>query len=145
MPLSKTGVTGVQGITKAYYTFDKADVQRIDESKLTIKVETPENGKKLLVYGLNSAVEGDICWTTAYANTATNKKNTSLTSKQYKKGDVDGNGTVNVADIATLKKVIVGLIPLDSEEVKYPDVNGDGGTPNAADLAELKKKIAGLE
>ena len=52
LPVSKTGVSGVQGITKAYYTFDKADVQRIDEAKLTLKVEGATAGQKVLVYGL---------------------------------------------------------------------------------------------
>ncbi len=64
----------------------------------------------------------------------------------YEKGDIDGNGSVNAADLALLKKVIAGLTPVDDEEVKNPDVDGEGGaTPNAADLAALKKKIAGLE
>ena len=64
----------------------------------------------------------------------------------YEKGDIDGNGSVNAADLALLKKVIAGLTPIDDEEVKNPDVDGEGGaTPNAADLAALKKKIAGLE
>jgi hypothetical protein len=60
-------------------------------------------------------------------------------------GDINGDGEINAADLALIKKVIAGLTPLDSEEVKDPDVDGVGGTtPNAADLAALKKKIAGL-
>ncbi len=59
-------------------------------------------------------------------------------------GDVNGDGSANAADLALLKKVLAELIPLDSEEVKYPDVDSSGGTPNAADLALLKKKIANL-
>ncbi len=60
-------------------------------------------------------------------------------------GDVDGNGTVNATDLATLKKVIASLTPLDDPSVVYPDVDNSGSaTPNAADLAQLKKIIAGL-
>ena len=293
LPLSKTGIVGVQGITKAYYSFDKADVQRIDEAKLTVKVESPESGKKLLVYGLNGIAEGDICWTTAYANTATNKMNASLIGGTYEiamtgaseytidvtdfigllrqaekisfaitasddlnklvikdvslnisgsssdlsgnsatitktqvndgkalisaetnhavekfvtdvkfyingklhtgeifkngdtyhtyydaqdgensvyavftytdgsvattesvtfnnetvqelKGDVNGDNSVDAADLALLKKVIAKLTPIDSADVKNPNVDGQGTEPDAADLALLKKIIAKL-
>lgn len=63
----------------------------------------------------------------------------------YEKGDIDGNGSVNAADLALLKKVVAGLTPVDDEEVKNPNADDIPGTPNAADLAALKKKIAGLE
>ncbi len=63
----------------------------------------------------------------------------------YEKGDIDGNGSVNAADLALLKKVVAGLTPIDDEEVKNPNADDIPGTPNAADLAALKKKIAGLE
>lgn len=59
-------------------------------------------------------------------------------------GDVDGDGNRNAADLALLKKVIAGLTPIDSEDVKNPNVDENDGTPNAADLALLKKIIAGL-
>ena len=36
------------------------------------------------------------------------------------------------------------ITPIDAEEVKHPDVDGEGSTPDAADLALLKKIIAKL-
>ena len=60
----------------------------------------------------------------------------------YEVGDVDGNATVNAADLAVLKKVIAKL--LSPEEVANPDVDGEGDIPNAADLALLKKIVAGI-
>lgn len=62
----------------------------------------------------------------------------------YDAGDINGDYSINAADLALLKKVIAGLTPIDDEGVKNPDVDGEGDTPNAADLALLKKKIAGL-
>lgn len=59
-------------------------------------------------------------------------------------GDIDGDGNVNAADLALLKKVIAGLTAIDDESVVNPNVDGEGKTPNAADLALLKKIIAGL-
>ena len=53
-------------------------------------------------------------------------------------------GSDESTDLALLKKIIAKLVPLDSDEVKNPDVDGDGTEPNAADLALLKKIIAKL-
>jgi hypothetical protein len=64
---------------------------------------------------------------------------------EYEQGDVNGDGSVDAADLALLKKVISGLTPIDNEDVKNPDVDLSGGKPNAADLAALKKKIVGLD
>ncbi len=74
----------------------------------------------------------------------TNYLYTEEAKPEYEAGDINGDNAVNAADLALLKKVIAGLTPLDSEEVKNPDVDGISGTPNAADLAALKKIIAGL-
>ncbi len=62
----------------------------------------------------------------------------------YKAGDVNGDGKVDAADLALLKKVVAGLTPIDNEDVKNPNVDGEGDTPNVADLAQLKKIVAGL-
>lgn len=63
---------------------------------------------------------------------------------EYEPGDVNDDGIVNAADLALLKKVIAGLVPVDDEEVKNVNVDDISGEPNAADLALLKKMIAGL-
>lgn len=59
-------------------------------------------------------------------------------------GDVNGDGNVDAADLALLKKVIAKITPIDADEVKYPNVDNEAGEPNAADLALLKKIIAKL-
>ena len=60
------------------------------------------------------------------------------------KGDVNGDDSVDAADLALLKKVIAKLTPIDDPDVKNPDVDGVGEIPDAADLALLKKIIAKL-
>jgi uncharacterized protein YkwD len=62
----------------------------------------------------------------------------------FAKGDVNGDGSVDAADLALLKKVVANLTPADSTEVKNPNVDGIGTVPDAADLALLKKIVANL-
>ena len=63
---------------------------------------------------------------------------------ENKKGDVNNNKAVDVADLALLKKIIAGLnLSLDNAPVFY-DTDNNGSAPNVADLATLKKIIAGL-
>jgi hypothetical protein len=60
-------------------------------------------------------------------------------------GDVDGNGIVDVGDLAILKKAVAGLIGLDDPSVVNPDVDNNGDSmPDVVDLALLKKIIAHL-
>ncbi len=59
-------------------------------------------------------------------------------------GDINGDSSINAADLALLKKIIAGLTPVDDAEVANPNVDDIAGIPNAADLALLKKIIAGL-
>ncbi len=68
----------------------------------------------------------------------------SANTPVFTAGDIDGNETVNAADLALLKKVIAGLKQINDADVVNPDVDGKGDTPNAADLALLKKIIAGI-
>ena len=66
--------------------------------------------------------------------------------EEFIAGDVDGNGVVDAADLAVLKKVIAKLTPMDDPMVVNTDVDGDGKEiPDAADLAKLKKIIAKLD
>ena len=68
----------------------------------------------------------------------------SKVEPEYEQGDVNGDGSVDAADLALLKKVIAKLTPIDSADVKNPNVDGQGTEPDAADLALLKKIIANL-
>ncbi len=60
----------------------------------------------------------------------------------YKNGDTNGDGSLNVVDLANIKKAIVGRIVLGSVECAAADTNGDGKI-NVVDLANVKKAIVG--
>ena len=61
----------------------------------------------------------------------------SLVEPEYKKGDVNKDGTVDVADIATVISVMAGIPTGDT------DVNGDGRT-DVADIATILSIMAGI-
>ena len=50
------------------------------------------------------------------------------------RGDVNGDGSVDVADIATIIRVMAGTV--DEKTKAAADVNGDG-TPDVADIATV--------
>ena len=52
------------------------------------------------------------------------------------KGDVNGDGSVDVADIATVISIMAGEILHDCSPASSPDVNGDG-TVDVADIASI--------
>ena len=52
------------------------------------------------------------------------------------KGDVNGDGTVDVADIAAIISVMAGDVGADSVSARNADVNGDG-TVDVADIASV--------
>jgi transcription elongation factor Elf1 len=57
-------------------------------------------------------------------------------------GDVNGDGKINMKDVALIKAIIAGrYIPTAAEE-KFADFNGDGKI-NASDLSAIKQYIAG--
>ena len=63
--------------------------------------------------------------------------------EQGPKGDVNGDGAVNVADIAAVISVMAGE-GADTVSVKRADVNGDGAV-NVADISTIIDVMAGTE
>ncbi len=64
-----------------------------------------------------------------------------LPGNDFLKGDVDGNGKVNVSDVSALINMILGIIAVDSER---GDVNGDGRV-NVSDVSTLINIILGID
>lgn len=58
-------------------------------------------------------------------------------------GDVDGDGEINLVDLAKIKKHLVQITQLAGEYNKAADINKDGEV-NLIDMAQMKKAIVGL-
>lgn len=64
----------------------------------------------------------------------------SFRKMSYEKGDINLDGSVNVADLTLLTKYLLGSEGLAKEKIKPADMNGDGST-DVFDLVRLRKKI----
>ena len=65
-------------------------------------------------------------------------------NEAYKGGDINGDGQVDVSDIAAAAAHIKGVSPLDEEAAKRADVNGDGKL-NVTDIALIAAHIKGIK
>ncbi len=63
-----------------------------------------------------------------------------LPGNVFLKGDVDGNGKVNVTDVTTLVNMILGVIPKNEERA---DIDGNGKI-NVSDVTALINIILGV-
>lgn len=61
----------------------------------------------------------------------------------YETGDVTGDTKIDILDVVTINKAVLGKENLTSEQVKAIDFNGDG-KPDASDSLTLMKYIVGL-
>ena len=62
----------------------------------------------------------------------------------YLLGDLNGDGSVNTSDLATMKLFLAGINDLSDIGLLAGDLNVDGDV-NTTDLAQLKLKLAGIE
>lgn len=75
----------------------------------------------------------------------TDKETTSSEDKQENtKGDANGDGEINVTDIAVIASHIKGIKPLDEKGAKAADVNGDNEI-NVTDIAMIAGHIKGIK
>lgn len=69
-----------------------------------------------------------------------NRTSKKVTGSGTLRGDVNGDGRVNVSDVTELINMILGLTPMDTSR---GDVNGDGRV-NVSDVSELINIIMGI-
>lgn len=60
-----------------------------------------------------------------------------------KKGDVNGDGKVNIDDVTLIQKYIANMAELDSIQLKAADLNGDENA-NIDDVTMIQKFLAGM-
>lgn len=58
---------------------------------------------------------------------------------RFLRGDVNGDGVVNMADVVALERIVTGLDPVNPRA----DVNGDG-LINQLDIDEVQRIVLGL-
>jgi len=59
-------------------------------------------------------------------------------------GDLNGDGIVDVADVALAVRIELGLVVPSSSQLQHGDINGDGAI-NVADVMHIQRKALGLE
>ena len=78
-----------------------------------------------------------------YADVTLNFDNIPLLLNQYDTGDINLDGKVNSSDLTALRKYLLGVKTLQSDEYGMADVNGDKKV-DIIDLIRLKKIVAGI-
>ena len=64
-------------------------------------------------------------------------------TEEFKPGDADGDGKIDIMDVITINKAMLGKEKLTDEQLKAIDFNHNG-KPDAEDSLLLMKYIAGL-
>ena len=109
---------------------DGEELIRVDEFNDVADLGTTQNFSIIRNFGVNCDIDNyvmgsaDFRWLTA--------------EERPLRGDVNGDGVINLVDSRLLKLIVAGTI----RGTELADVNGDGKT-NAADIAALKVALAG--
>ncbi|MBR0485477.1 MAG: right-handed parallel beta-helix repeat-containing protein, partial [Oscillospiraceae bacterium] len=80
---------------------------------------------------------------TSSQTTETTTTTTTETVEDYLRGDADGSGSVDILDVITINRAILGKEELSAVQVKAADVNNNGA-PDSSDALMIMKKIVGL-
>lgn len=60
-------------------------------------------------------------------------------------GDINGDGVVDIADVALAKRIALGLIVPTATQLAHGDVSGGDGVIDVRDVARIRRKALGLE
>ncbi len=66
------------------------------------------------------------------------------TVKSVHDGDINVDGVVDVADVALVQRIVLGLVVPTASQLTHGDINGDGAI-DTADLEHIRRKALGLE
>ena len=75
--------------------------------------------------------------------TETKPTETSPSGEEYAKGDVDGSGKVDILDVISINRAVLGKDKLTDAQNKAADIN-NSGTPDSADSLAIMKFIVGM-
>lgn len=74
----------------------------------------------------------------------TEPKDGDTTADESRKGDVNGDGKVNVTDVSRIAAYVKSVKKLDDDEMKCADINGDGKV-NVSDISLLAAYVKGIK
>ena len=143
-----SGEGNVAAVTNGEYYSTVTNVYYFKRAGITDSVATEYTREDFK----NLSFEED-CWEygfdfpvlSKFENHITNEDFPEDETAEYLQGDIDGDGNVNAADLALLKKIVAALDLEEDASIINPNVDMDGeNLVNAADLALLKKIIAGI-
>lgn len=134
-------IEGTKSVTLQYSPSDLNNINIICNSTDKTKVDTEVNGNTIKIVGksyTNTSVQVNITLTSGSSS-----KTTYVRVKVPNKGDIDGNGTINIRDIIKVRKYIANSSKwnLTSEQKNIADVNGDKKI-NIRDIIMIRKYIA---
>ncbi len=136
MPANAVAVTYTTSVIKYAVTVNGTAIGEYAPGETVTVTATVEDGYTF------DGWQGDVAFADATATETTFTmpagavEVTYTTTKAPVQGDVDGNGSVNVADVYALKTALIGRGEYDA---KY-DINGDGKI-NLVDMFALKKML----
>ena len=107
----------------------------------TISLDDDDNPQPYSRYPVIDCCELDNSLTSLYTvDTQITPKGTELVPS-IKKGDVNGDGEVNISDATDIQRYAAKLTVLSGSSLKAADVNGDG-TVNINDSTVIQKYVA---
>ncbi len=158
MSMSKAAIPGMEGYTwltwgqTSDYYYDKSNilllmvqipetVQADDKYEIHYLTQSPSNENKQHVwynFGTNTdyVKNGSVSWTDGWILVTSDKSD-------YTRGDVDGNGKIDILDAITVNQAILSKTSLTETQLLAADINGDG-KPDSSDSLSIMKYIVGL-
>ncbi len=160
MTMSKATIPGMDGY--AWLTFGQTSVYYYDKSNiLLLMVKVPETAKaddKYLIHYLTQSPSneskqhvwynfgtntdyvksGSVSWTDGWILVTPAEP-----EPEYTRGDIDGNGKVDILDVITINQAILGKASLTETQLLAADINGNE-KPDSADSLSIMKYIVGL-
>ena len=106
-----------------------------------LNVTSQQNG--ILTFKLGDPSEGGGDVVTPPTPPPDEGEDTPTTPPQYSKGDTNGDGKINIVDLANVQKHLLGIIELTDSKLLAADTNGDGKI-NIVDLANVQKHLLGI-
>ncbi len=127
------------------YTTDANGVVTVSVSAGAVEI-TKGDAMNLVYMAYGTSASGSNTTASSSTTTTTTTTTAVTTTEQPSegvRGDADCNGKVNIVDVITVNKAVLGKENLSEQGLKNADLNGDG-VPSSEESLQIMKKIVGL-